>query len=299
MVRRGDGVLSAVHRPLIRHAGLRAALSRVARPFVEADRRLAELLSHDGSALPTRYHVTPVTLDVALRYREVIDLVRPLYRPGVRILEVGSGAGGVTDFLRVPVVGVDTAFERTADRATPYLTPVEARADALPFGDAAFDVVLCVEMLEHIAVAQREAVLSELFRVVRPGGRVVITFPADAAAARLDRALNERFRRRHGTDHPWVVEHIREGVPSTAEVMEQLRRLVGAQGTVTVRKHDPARSWLFHQTIYSAQWWYRPAVLAGLHSRVGATLLFRALRRVRGRDHYRSIVVVDRDGRTL
>jgi hypothetical protein len=122
----------------------------------------------------------------------------------------------------------------------------------------------------------------------------VITFPADAAAARLDRELNERYRRRHGTDHPWVIEHIREGVPATDEVVAMLRRVLGGRGTVTVRKHDPARSWLLHQTLYGAQCWYRPAVLAGLHTRVGATLLFRALRRMSGREHYRSIVVVDR-----
>lgn len=291
--------MTAGHRPLIRHEGVRAAVGRLAAPFVAADRRLAARLARDRSPLPTRFEITPVTFDVALRYREVIDLLRPLYRPGMAILEVGSGAGGVTDFLQVPVTGVDTAFERTADRATPYLTPVTARADQLPFAEAEFDAVLCVEMLEHVPAGQREAVLSELFRVARPGGRVVITFPADAAAARLDRELNERYRQRHGSDHPWVIEHIREGVPATGEVAATLRGIVGEQGTVAVRKHDPARSWLLHQTLYGAQCWYRPAVLAGLHTRVGATLLFRALRRMRGREHYRSIVVVDRARATV
>ena len=281
-------------RPLIRHPGLLAALERALTPLAAADRRIAARLATHDATLPARFDVTPSTLDVALRYREVIDLIRPVYRPGAQILEVGSGAGGVTDFLHAPVTGVDTAFERTAERATPYLTPIVARAEALPFGDAGFDAVLCVEMLEHVPGEHREAVLSELLRVARPGGRVVITFPADATAARLDRALNERYRRRHDADHPWVIEHIREGVPATEEVVAQVRRLAGADGTVTVRKHDPARSWLFHQSLYGAGWWYRPAALAGLHSRVGATLLFRLLRRVRGSEHYRSIVVVDR-----
>jgi SAM-dependent methyltransferase len=286
--------MTAGHRPLIRHAGVRAAVGRAAAPLMAADHRIAARLAGDRSPLPTRYEISPLTFDVALRYREVIDLLRPLYRPGMEILEVGSGAGGVTDFLQAPVTGVDTAFERTADRATPFLTPVTASADALPFGDAEFDAVLCVEMLEHIPGDRREAVLSELFRVVRPGGRVVVTFPADAPAARLDRELNERHRRRHGTDHPWVIEHIQEGVPATDDVVATLRGIVGEQGSVAVHKHDPARSWLLHQTLYGAQCWYRPAVLAGLHTRVGATLLFQALRRTRGRERYRSIVVVDR-----
>jgi SAM-dependent methyltransferase len=286
--------MTAEHRPLIRHQRVRAAVGRLAAPLVAADRRLAARLARDRSPLPTRFEITPVTFDVALRYREVIELIRPRYRPGMAILEVGSGAGGVTDFLRAPVTGVDTAFERTADRATPYLTPVTARADQLPFGDAEFDAVLCVEMLEHVPAAQRVGVVAVVVRLVGAGGRVVITFPADAAAARLDRELNERHRRRHGTDHPWVIEHIREGVPATEDVVATLRGILGEQGSVAVRKHDPARSWLLHQTLYGAQCWYRPAVLAGLHTRVGATLLFQVLRRKRGREHYRSIVVVDR-----
>jgi SAM-dependent methyltransferase len=260
------------------------------------DRRLAGLLAGRDRELPTRYEITPVTLDSALRYREAIELIRPLHRPGLRILEVGSGAGGVTDFLRTPVTGVDTTFERTEDRATSSLTRVEARADALPFADGSFDVVLSLEMLEHIPPEQRDAVLSEMLRVLADGGRMVLTFPADEAAARADRALNERFRRRYGSDHPWVIEHITEGVPATEEVVGRLRALVGGGGAVSVRKHDPARPWLLRQTIYSAHWWYRPAVLAGLHSRSGATLLFRLWPRLRSREHYRSIVVVDRSG---
>ena len=291
--------MTAEHRPLIRHEGVRAAVARLAAPLVAADRRLAVRLARDRSPLPTRYEITPVTFDVALRYREVIDLIAPIYRPDMHILEVGSGSGGVTDFLQVPVTGVDTAFERTADRATRFLTPVTASADELPFGDETFDAVLCVEVLEHIPATRRKAVLAELFRVVRPGGRVVVTFPADAVAARLDRELNARHLRRHGTDHPWVIEHIREGVPVTEEVLVMVHGIVGERGRVAVRRHDPARSWLLHQTLYSAQCWYRAAVLAGLHTRVGATLLFQALRRVRGRECYRAIVVMDRAGSTV
>ena len=289
MVHRGGGVLSDVAGPLISDDRVRSAIGRAARPLVEADAWLANRLAPSLDGVPARFEVSPVTLDVALRYRSVIELMR--WRPGMDVLEVGSGSGGVTEFLHAPVTGVDTAFERTAGRATPYLTPVEARAEALPFADASFDAVLCVEMLEHVPAAAREAVLSELLRVLRPGGRLVLTFPADAAAARLDRELNERHRERHGRDHPWVIEHIREGVPATADVVALLERL---GGSVSVRKHDPARSWLLHQSLYGAGRWYRPAALLGLHTRVGATLLFRLLRRMRGGEHYRSIVVVDR-----
>lgn len=54
-----------------------------------------------------------------------------------------------------------------------------ARADIdggpLPVGDAAFDVVLCLDVLEHLFAP--ELVLRELRRVVAPRGRVVIAVP--------------------------------------------------------------------------------------------------------------------------
>ena len=148
------------------------------------------------SAPPTRFRITESSLDPALRYDTVIGLLAERYRPDLKILEVGSGSAGITEFLAHRVTGVDPAFERTAERRSPLLDPVVAAADALPFPDAAFDVVLSLEMLEHVPSQMREPCLSEMFRVLRPGGRMVVTFPSDETAARLDAWLNEAFRRR-------------------------------------------------------------------------------------------------------
>jgi SAM-dependent methyltransferase len=259
-----------------------------------AGRKRVRLKRAPADEFPVALRVTPLTVDSALRYAAVIDLIRPLYRPDLRILEVGSGAAGITAFLNFPVVGVDRAFERTEALATPYLTRIEASADTLPFDDASFDVVLSLEMLEHIPADARPKVLRELFRMLRPGGRMVVTFPADEAARRLDLRLNEAYRRRYGEDHPWVAEHIAEGVPSTEETVALVRSIAGEDATVDVHKHDPARSWLLHQMLYGARRWYLPALLTGLHTRLGATLVFNVARRLDGSDHYRTILVVDR-----
>ena len=243
---------------------------------------------------PAVFRINPANFDSALRCAEVIDLLRGHFRPEIRILEVGSGAAGVTTFLKFPVVGVDTAFERTADIGTPYLIQVPASAAELPFEDADFDVVLSLEMLEHLPAAIRPAALSEMFRVLRPGGRMIVTFPADESAAKLDRRLNEAFRGRHGEDHPWSIEHIREGVPATPEVVALMEQIADGDASVTVRKHDPGWSWMLHQTLFSVRRWPWLTLLSGIQTRIGATLLWRLLRHAPGGNHYRTILVVDK-----
>jgi ubiquinone/menaquinone biosynthesis C-methylase UbiE len=101
----------------------------------------------------------------------------------------------------------------------------------MPFPDASFDVVVCAEVLEHIPAPDREPALGEMLRVLRPGGRMIVTFPADATARECDQRLNAAYRDRYGTDHPWVVEHIQEGVPSTDETRALLERLAGPGAT--------------------------------------------------------------------
>lgn len=47
----------------------------------------------------------------------------------------------------------------------------------LPFGDDRFDVVTCIELIEHIPEAESARLMRECFRVLRPGGQVVFTTP--------------------------------------------------------------------------------------------------------------------------
>jgi SAM-dependent methyltransferase len=58
---------------------------------------------------------------------------------------------------------------------------VRADITATPFADGAFDVVLCNHVLEH--VPDDRAAISELFRILTPGGRVICQHPIDEERA--------------------------------------------------------------------------------------------------------------------
>jgi SAM-dependent methyltransferase len=119
------------------------------------------------------------------RYLEFPDAVRELgVRPGDCVLDLASPKVLAVELARrgARVISVD-AFEPEIEvwRAlTAYDPGVEFRvADGrrLPFRDASFDRALSVSVLEHIGEGGDAKALRELARVVRPGGRVVLTLP--------------------------------------------------------------------------------------------------------------------------
>lgn len=116
--------------------------------------------------------------DRILRFAELV--------PGQSVLDVGCGTGSLAIAAKRQVgpkgavCGVDASPEMLARaRAKSRKAGLEidfrqAPAQALPFPDAQFDVVLNTLMLHHLPRASREQCVAEMKRVLRPGGRLVI-----------------------------------------------------------------------------------------------------------------------------
>jgi SAM-dependent methyltransferase len=105
--------------------------------------------------------------------------------PGERVLDLGSGAG--TDSLVAAqmvgeegsVTGIDMtpqmlakARSAAAELGATNVEFIETEAEQLPFPDASFDVVISNGVID--LVPDKDAVFSELFRVLAPGGRIQI-----------------------------------------------------------------------------------------------------------------------------
>jgi ubiquinone/menaquinone biosynthesis C-methylase UbiE len=109
-------------------------------------------------------------------------LLRALARERLgRVLDVGSGDGTFAARLAAQgaqVTGVDpapTALAR-ARAAHPELEFVAPAVDGgLPFPDASFDAVTCVNVLQHVTDTQ--ALLSEVRRVLVAGGLLAVAVP--------------------------------------------------------------------------------------------------------------------------
>ena len=166
-----------------RYAGARTRAAR--RAFAAAEQApqwldpplLAQLQERYRGAVSYGYGYDPDSLE--RRGAERIRVLAPqLKAPGARTLELACADGMVSYHLAragAQATALDLSDALFDDRARHAgVRLVEADAAALPFPDAAFDLVCSFNAFEH--VADPDAVLREAIRVTKPGGVVYLLF---------------------------------------------------------------------------------------------------------------------------
>lgn len=185
-----------------------------------------------------------------------VDFDRLALEPGMDVLDLGAGFGRhafATARRGANVVAADLAageMSETRDTfAAMYLagevpggtstTCVRADGRRLPFADTSFDRIIASEVLEH--VADDLGVMAELFRVLRPGGRLAATVPS-AVPEQICWWLDDAY---HAPKS--VGGHVRiYGLP-------ELRTKLAATGFETGASHRA-------HALHSPYWWLRCAV---------------------------------------
>ena len=131
--------------------------------------------------------------------RALASRLSPALGVGGKVLDVGGGTGALAGLLAkvafcdVTVLDSSQAMLRHA-AGTPSVAAVRGDASAMPFEDAAFDAVMAVDALHHMA--RQSDVAAEMARVLRPGGAVYVADPDPGSRAvrfsrRLERMLGE------------------------------------------------------------------------------------------------------------
>jgi SAM-dependent methyltransferase len=162
--------------------------------------------AYDRFAAAYRRWWAPVIAPAALR---LLDRLQPLVarEATLQLLDVGVGTGtlalgALERWPRASVVGVDPsrrmmdyAAEAAARRGASFSSRLEllrGGAMALPLGDRSVDAAVSSFVIQ--LVPSRAGMLRELFRVVRPGGRVgVITWQVDDEPFAPDDVVWETF----------------------------------------------------------------------------------------------------------
>lgn len=107
-----------------------------------------------------------------------LDLVH--HCAGAVVLEAGCGEGYGAALIaahaaRVVALDYDQLTAEHAARAYPELSVLRGNLASLPLRDAGVDVVVNLQVIEHLW--DQEGFLAECARVLRPGGRLIVTTP--------------------------------------------------------------------------------------------------------------------------
>jgi SAM-dependent methyltransferase len=157
-------------------------------------------------------------------------------QPSQNALDAGCGRGLYTRILlqcaqRVTALDYSSNHIEAMRRRLGHLSNLSLHigsADNLPFANEQFDLVTHCEVLEHIHDDRK--VLSELYRVLQPGGRLVISVPVPPAP------IDDK-------------EHVREGY-----TYEQISQLLQAAGFTIVRHRYCLFDWS-KRIIKLQAWW--------------------------------------------
>jgi len=136
-----------------------------------------------------------------LRTQLVFRLAKIDESPAPRLLDLGCGDARFTAdaALHARVVGVDVSTRALgyARDLAPTARFLASDGAALPFRSNSFDVVTVLDVIEHVPDADEARVIAEARRVLRPGGRLVISTNTDRSARELKHYRHyslQRFR---------------------------------------------------------------------------------------------------------
>jgi len=190
------------------------------------------------------YRKIPDNFDITayLRYLPVVNFINKI-KGKSKIGEVGSGDYGIGPFLKKRFYGFDLSF---SSQQSNYLIPIKTLATKIPnkWKDN-FDLVLSVDMLEHLSPTEREKAVEQMIKISKE--YLFIAFPSGKNASRVDCFLSHYYQRTHGRSLGFLEEHRRYPLPQEKEVKDAIKRQLRQQNKtlIQIRQYNNTNAFLY------------------------------------------------------
>lgn len=159
--------------------------------------------------------------DLYIRNRIAADLINSISKFGLEILDVGGREGRLYQFLeghRVSILDIREP-ENTKKDDRYFLGSILSA----PFPSNSFDVVVSMDMLEHLSPKDRIKAIEEMIRISKIG--IIVGAPFETTSvAEIEELANQYFKHLTGKDHMWLKEHIeKRPLPDITEIEDYFK----------------------------------------------------------------------------
>ncbi len=236
----------------------------------------------------------------AIRYQPVLKELKN--RPSsYQILEVGSGVLGLSRYIKREISGVDI---NTKGPRYGHMRLINANAWELPFNDGAFDLVVSMDMLEHIPREHRPKAVLELLRVSKR--KIFLGFPSGNKAEEWEskaRAVYNRVLEGYKNEikkgdfinrNSFLEEHAGYVLPKAQEVHQYIQSSGEQFFNIQVIDNESVYVWywgvLAHMKYSYTRWFFTTIIYI---------LFFGLLENIKWGGVYRKIFVINKQGEDL
>lgn len=225
--------------------------------------------------------------DAAIRYAPVVREIKKVGLTNSKILEVGSGSTGIVPYLMREIDGVDVDF--SGEPQTDLLNKIKGTATKLPFRKNSYDVVISVDVLEHLYGEERKEAIFEMIRIARK--LAIIVVPIGELSQEQDKEMKAKWEKTFGEKNQFLTEHVQNGLPNSDEILVTVDKAARKLSKKVKIKSYPNLN-LFVRKILMYTWITKSKILYYLYLK-GYLLLLPALKLANFTNCYRRVFVIE------
>lgn len=162
---------------------------------------------------------------------EAMGLISASVQRSLRVVDFGGRSGFLADFIpqqEVSIVDIrepETESDKQLQASGRFFV---TSGLTTTLADQSYDVATSFETLEHVAPADRQQFLQEMWRVSKIG--MIVSAPVDSPFNdTAERTLNAFFEQLKGVSHPWLIEHLENRPLPQGPVIAKYLKDLGAE----------------------------------------------------------------------